>query len=110
MSTYPEIDGTFPHKYSLYLNSMCPSTIRKLKAIVDFRKVFLLSKFKSICFATILPISLKSRSCKKDYILFNVPGTSILEARNIRLVNINPSIIEESKFISENMPPNVYHC
>ena len=90
MSTYPEIDGTFPHKYSLYLNSMCPSTIRKLKAIVDFHKVFLLSKFKLICFVTILPISLKSRSCKNYHILFNV-GTSNLETRNIRLVNTNHS-------------------
>ena len=33
-----------------------------------------------------------------------------LEARNIRLVNINTYIIEESKLISENMSPNVIHC
>jgi hypothetical protein len=59
---------------------MCPSTIRELKVIVYFRKVFLLSKFKLICFVTILSISLKSRSCKNDHILFNV-GISILEAR-----------------------------
>ena len=90
MSTYPEIDGTFPHKYSLYLHSMCPSTIRKLKAVVDFRKVFLLSKCKLICFVTILPISLKSWSCKHYHILFNM-GTSSLETRNIKLVNRNHS-------------------
>jgi len=84
---------------------MCPSTIRELKVIVDFRKVVLLLKFKLICFVMILPISLKSRSCKNDHILFNV-GTSRLEARTIRLVNRIPSLIEESKFISENMPPN----
>jgi hypothetical protein len=42
-------------KYSLqYGNSMCPSMIRKLKVIVYFRKVFLPSKFKYFCFATIL--------------------------------------------------------
>ena len=64
-----------------YGKSMCPSTIRELKVIVYFRKVFLLSKFKLICFVTILSISLKSRSCKNDHILFNV-GTSSLEAIN----------------------------
>ena len=32
---------------------MCPSMIRKLKVIVYFRKVFLLSKFKYFCFVTI---------------------------------------------------------
>ena len=63
---------------------MCPSMIRKLKVIVHFRKVFLLSKFKYFCFVTILDISLISRSCN---IIFNV-GTPSLEARNIRLVNI----------------------
>ena len=75
----------------------------------NFRKVFLLSKFKSICFVTILLISLKSRGGKNDHILFNV-GTPSLEARNIRLVNIITYIIEESKLISENMSPNVIHC
>jgi hypothetical protein len=35
-------------------------------------------------------------------IIFNV-GTSSVEARNIRLVNIITYIIEESKLISENM-------
>ena len=70
----------------------------------NFRKVFLLSKFKSICFVTILLISLKSRGGKNDHILFNVV-TQSLEARNKRLVNNIPSIIAEYKFISENMPP-----
>jgi hypothetical protein len=51
---------------------MCPSMIRNLKVIVDFSKVFLLSKFKSFCFVTILDISLMSRSCKNDHIIFNV--------------------------------------
>ena len=88
---------------------MCPSMIRKLKVIVYFRKVFLLSKFKYFCFVTILELSLISRSCKNDLIIFNV-GTSSLEARNIRLVNIITYIIEESKLISENMSPNVIHC
>jgi len=92
-----------------YGNSMCPSMIRKLKVIVYFRKVFLLPKFKSFCFVTILDMSLISRSCKNDHIIFNV-GTPSLEAINIRLVNIITSIIEESKLISENMSPNVIHC
>ena len=47
---------------------MCPSKIRKLKVIVYFRKVFLLSKFKYFCFVTILDMSLISRSCKNDHI------------------------------------------
>ena len=64
---------------------MCPSMIRKLKVIVYFRKVFLLSKFKYFCFVMILDMSLISRSCKNDHIIFNV-GTPSLEARNIRLV------------------------
>jgi hypothetical protein len=51
-------------------------------------------------------MSLISRSCKKDHIIFNV-GTPSLEARNIRLVNIITYIIEESKLISENVSPNV---
>ena len=88
---------------------MCPSMIRKLKVIVYFRKVFLLPKFKSFCFVTILDMSLISRSCKNDHIIFNV-GTPSLEAITIRLVNIITSIIEESKLISENMSPNVIHC
>ena len=96
-------------KYSLqYGNSMCPSMIRKLKVIVYFRKVFLLSKFKYFCFVTILDMSLISRSCKNDHIIFYV-GTPSLEARNIRLVNIITYIIEESKLISENMSPNKCH-
>ena len=61
------------------------------------------------CFVTILDMSLISRSCKNDYIIFNV-GTPSLESRNIRLVNIITYIIEESKLISENMSPNVIHC
>ena len=88
---------------------MCPSMIRKLKVIVYFRKVFLLSKFKYFCFVTILDMSLISRSYKNDHIIFNV-GTPSIEARNIRLVNRITSIIDESKFISENMPPTVIHC
>ena len=84
---------------------MCPSMIRKLKVIVYFRKVFLLTKFKYFCFVTILDMSLISRSCKNDHIIFNV-GTPSLEARNIRLVNIITYIIEESELISENMSPN----
>jgi hypothetical protein len=92
-----------------YGNAMCPSMIRKLKVIVYFRKVFLLSKFKYFCFVTILDILLISRSCKNDHIIFNV-GIPSLEARNVRLDNIITSIIEESKLISENMSPNVIHC
>ena len=92
-----------------YGNSMCPSMIRKLKVIVYFRKVFLLSKFKYFCFVTILDMLLISRLCKNDLIIFNV-GTPSLEARNVRLDNIITSIIEESKLISENMSPNVIHC
>jgi hypothetical protein len=57
----------------------------------------------------LLDMSLISRSCKNDHIIFNV-GTPSLEARNIRLVNIITYIIEESKLISENMSPNVIHC
>ena len=88
---------------------MCPSMIRRLKVIVYFRKVFLMSKFKYVCLVTILDMSLISRSCKHDHIIFNV-GTPSLEARNIRLVNIIIYIIEESKLISENMSPNVIRC
>jgi hypothetical protein len=88
---------------------MCPSMIRKLKVIVYFRKVFLLSKFKYFCFVTILDMLLISRLCKNDLIIFNV-RTPSLEARNVRLDNIITSIIEESKLISENMSPNVIHC
>jgi hypothetical protein len=61
-----------------------------------------ISKFKYFCFATILDMSLISRPCKNDHIIFN-SGTPSLEARNIRLVNIITYIIEESKLISENM-------
>ena len=88
---------------------MSVKMIRKLKVIVYFRKVFLLSKFKYFCFVAILDMSLISRSCKNDHIIFNV-GTPSLEARNIRLVNIITFIIEESKLISENMSPNIIHC
>jgi hypothetical protein len=92
-----------------YGNSMCQSVIRKLKVIVYFHKVFLLSKFKYFCFLTILDMFMISRSCKNDHIIFNV-GTPSLEARNIRLVNIITYVIEESKLISENMSANVIHC
>jgi hypothetical protein len=88
---------------------MCPSMIRKLKVIIYFREVFLLSKFKYFCIVAILDMSLISRSCKNDHIVLNV-GTPSLEARNIRLVNIITYIIEESKLISENMSQNVIHC
>jgi hypothetical protein len=81
----------------------------KIKSYCLFRKVFLLSKFKYFCFVTILDMSLISRSCKNDHIIFNV-GTPSLEARNIRIVNIITYIIEESKLISENRSPNVIHC
>ena len=81
---------------------MCPSMIRKLKVIVYFRKVFLLSKFKYFCFVTILDMSLISRSCKNDHIIFNV-GTMSLEARNIRLVNIITYILLlSSSLVTEN--------
>ena len=50
-----------------------------------------------------LAISMKSRARKKDHFVFNV-------ATNIRLVNNITSMIEESKLISENAPPNVIHC
>jgi hypothetical protein len=83
--------------------------IRKIKVIVYFRKVFLLSKFKYFCFVSILDMLLISQSCKNDNIIFNV-GTPNLEARNVRLDNIITSIIEESKLISENMSSNVIHC
>jgi hypothetical protein len=53
-------------------------------------------------------MSLISRTCKNDHIIFNV-GTPSLEARNIKLVSIITYIIEESKLISENMLPNVIH-
>ena len=59
------------------------------------------------CFVAILDMSLISRSCKNDHIIFNV-GTPSLEARNIRLVNIITYIIEESKLISENMSPKCH--
>jgi hypothetical protein len=54
-------------------------------------------------------MSLISRSCKNDHIIFNV-GTPSLEVRNIMLVNIITYFIEESKLISENMLSNVIHC
>jgi hypothetical protein len=49
---------------------------------------------------------LKSSACKNDHFVFNV-GNPSLEARNIRLVNRITSVIEESKLISENQPPNM---
>ena len=41
-------------------------------------------------------MSLTSRSCKNDHIIFNV-GTPSLEARNIRLVNLIQGRIQEFK-------------
>ena len=79
----------------------------KIKSYCLFPQSF--SSVKYFCFVTILDMSLISRSCKNDHIIFNV-GTPSLEARNIRLVNIITCIIEESKLISENMSPNVIHC
>jgi hypothetical protein len=52
------------------------------------------------CFLKILAISLKSDGCKRYHFVFNV-GISNIEARNIRLVNIIASMIEESKLNSE---------
>ena len=52
----------------------------RIKSYCLFPQSFSSVKFKLICFVTILSISLKSRSCKNDHILFNV-GISILEAR-----------------------------
>jgi hypothetical protein len=66
-----------------YGNSMCLSTIRELKVIVDFRKVFLLSKLK-LKFCNDFTHFFEFASSKNDHILFNV-GTSSLEVRNIRL-------------------------
>jgi hypothetical protein len=43
---------------------------------------------------------LKSGGCKSYHFVFNV-GISSIEARNIRLVNIIASMIEESKLISK---------
>jgi len=37
-------------------------------------------------------------------------GTSSLEARDIRIIKRIATIIEESKFISENMSSNVTYC
>ena len=63
------------------------STIRELKVIFDLHKVFLLPKIKSFCcFVTILAISFEVANMQNDNFIFNV-GIS--------------------KFISENMPPNV---
>ena len=74
-----------------------------------FPQSFSSVKIQIFLFVTILDMSLISRLCKNDHIIFNV-GTPSLEARNIRLVNIITYIIEESKSISENMWPNVIHC
>jgi hypothetical protein len=50
-------------------------------------------------------MSLISRSCKNDHIIFNV-GTASLEARNIRLVNIITYIVDQAELneikINEN--------
>ena len=81
----------------------------KIKSYCLFPQSFSPVKIQIFLFVTILDMSLISRSCKNDHIIFNV-GTMSLEARNIRLVNIITYIIEESKLISENMSPNVIHC
>ena len=82
----------------------------KIKSYCLFLQSFSSVKIQIFVFCiTILDMSLISRSCKNDHIIFNV-GTMSLEARNIRLVNIIAYIIEESKLISENMSPNVIHC
>ena len=63
------------------------STIRELKVIFDLHKFFLLPKINSFCcFVTILAISFQVANMQNDHFIFNV-GIS--------------------KFISENMPPNV---
>jgi hypothetical protein len=74
----------------------------KLEAAVTWLKI------KLNMMNIILDLSLISRSCKNDHIIFNV-GTPSLETRNIRLVNIITYIIEESELISENMSPNNFH-
>jgi hypothetical protein len=51
-------------------------------------------------------MSLISRSCKNDHIIF-IEGTPSLEARNIRLVNIITYIIEESKLIINNIDSGI---
>ena len=48
-------------------------------------------------------------SCTNDHFVFNV-GTPGLEARIVRLVNRIISMTEESKLISEKIPPNAIHC
>jgi hypothetical protein len=53
-----------------------------------------MSEIHETGFVTILDMSLISRSCKNDHIIFNV-GTQSLEARNIGLVNIITYIIEK---------------
>jgi hypothetical protein len=81
----------------------------KIKSYGLFPQSFSSVKIQIFVFCNDLDMSLISRSCKNDHIIFNV-GTPSLEARNIRLVNIITYIIEESKLISENMSPNVIHC
>ena len=81
----------------------------KIESYCLFPQSFSSVKIQIFLFCKILDMSLISRSCKNDHIIFNV-GTPSLEARNIRLVNIITYIIEESKLISENMSPNVIHC
>ena len=62
---------------------MCPSMIRKLKVIVYFRKVFLLSKFKYFCSVTILDMSLISRSYKNDHIIFYPAMTAFTDQHSL---------------------------
>ena len=59
----------------------------KIKSYCLFPQSFSCLKLKYFWFGKILDMSLTSRSCKNDHITFNV-GTPSLEARNIRLVNI----------------------
>ena len=80
--------------------------------IKSYCLLFISAKFffwqDSNLFVMILDMSLISRGCKNYHIIFNV-GIPSLEVRNIRLVNIITSIVEESKLISENMSPNVIY-
>jgi hypothetical protein len=58
--------------------------MRKVLSISGYAER-VVTKFKYFCFVTVFDMSLISRSCKNDHIIFNV-GTPSLEARNIRLV------------------------
>ena len=125
--TYPEIDGTFPHKYSLYFNfDRVTAVLGLADCLLDkwSNNSIRYGNSKSYCwfpqsFSSVkIQINLLCNdfthffdvAIPKNYnISFNV-RTSRLEARNLRLVNRIPSLIQESKFIEENKPPNVSHC